>query len=118
MNLQVVGSSLRRAETVLRETRTLASERSVSRGQVISFGPDILGPGVGSTPLSFLPRAAVTRNQLVLPAVVLLLDSRSRLTRVLLGGQQGTGAGGHVPAERMPWRLRLARYPVGRPSRR
>ena len=30
---------------VLREIRTLAHERSVFRGQVISFGPDMLGPG-------------------------------------------------------------------------
>jgi len=32
MNLQVIGTSLRRAETVLREIRTLANERSVFRG--------------------------------------------------------------------------------------
>jgi hypothetical protein len=108
MNLQVIGSSLRRAETVLREIRTLASERSVFRGQVISFGPDMLGPGVGSTPLSFLPRATVTRDQLVLPAELLgdierqvvgvaaharrLLASGQHLKRgVLLYGPPGTG---------------------------
>ena len=108
MNLQVIGSNLRRAETVLREIRTLASERSVFRGQVISFGPDMLGPGVGSTPLSFLPRATVTRDQLVLPAELLndierqvigvaahsrrLLASGQHLKRgVLLYGPPGTG---------------------------
>ncbi|HEY6494097.1 MAG TPA: ATP-binding protein [Trebonia sp.] len=108
MNLQVIAGSLRRAETVLREIRALASERSVFRGQVISFGPDMLGPGVGSTPLSFLPRTAVTRDQLVLPAELLteierqvvgvaahsrrLLASGQHLKRgVLLYGAPGTG---------------------------
>ena len=108
MNLQVIGTSLRRAETVLREIRTLANERSVFRGQMISFGPDMLGPGVGSTPLSFLPRTTVTREQLVLPAELLtdierqvvgvaahsrrLLASGQHLKRgVLLYGAPGTG---------------------------
>jgi hypothetical protein len=108
INLQVIAGSLRRAETVLREIRALASERSVFRGQVISFGPDLLGPGVGSTPLSFLPRTAVTRDQLVLPAELLteierqvvgvathsrrLLASGQHLKRgVLLYGAPGTG---------------------------
>jgi hypothetical protein len=108
MNLQVVGASLTRAETVLREIRTLANERSVFRGQVISFGPDVLGPAVGSTPLSFLPRTTVTREQLVLPAELLtdierqvvgvaahsrrLLASGQHLKRgVLLYGAPGTG---------------------------
>jgi hypothetical protein len=108
MNLQVIGTSLRRAETVLREIRTLANERSVFRGQVISFGPDLLGPGVGSTPLTFLPRTTVTREQLVLPAELLtaierqvigiaahsqrLLASGQHLKRgVLLYGAPGTG---------------------------
>ena len=108
MNLQVVGTSLRRAETVLGEIRALASERSVFRGQVISFGPDLLGPGVGSTPLSFLPRTTVTREQLVLPDELLtdierqvigvaahsrrLLASGQHLKRgILLYGAPGTG---------------------------
>jgi hypothetical protein len=108
MNLQVIGGSLRRAEAVLREIRALASERSVFRGQVISFGPDMLGPGVGSTPLLFLPRAAVRRDELVLPNDLLtdierqvvgvaahsrrLLASGQHLRRgVLLYGAPGTG---------------------------
>jgi len=108
MNLQVVGTSLRRAESVLREIRALANERSVFRGQVISFGPDLLGPGAGSTPLSFLPRTTVTREQLVLPAELVaaierqvigiaahsqrLLASGQHLKRgVLLYGAPGTG---------------------------
>jgi len=108
MNLQVIAGRLRRAEAVLREIRTLANERSVFRGQVISFGPDMLGPGVGSTPLNFLPRTTVTREQLVLPAELLsdierqvvgvaahsrrLLASGQHLRRgVLLYGAPGTG---------------------------
>jgi hypothetical protein len=108
MNLQVIGTSLRRAETVLREIRTLANERSVFRGQVISFGPDLLGPGVGSTPLTLLPRTTVTREQLVLPTELLtdierqvigvaahsrrLLASGQHLKRgILLYGAPGTG---------------------------
>jgi ATPase family associated with various cellular activities (AAA) len=108
MNLQVIGTSQRRAETVLREIRTLANERSVFRGQVISFGPDLLGPGAGSTPLTFLPRTTVTRDQLVLPAELLtaierqvigvaaharrLLASGQHLKRgILLYGPPGTG---------------------------
>jgi hypothetical protein len=108
MNLQVTGTSQRRAETVLREIRTLANERSVFRGRVISFGPDLLGPGIGSTPLTLLPRTTVTREQLVLPAELLtdierqvvgvaahsrrLLASGQHLKRgILLYGAPGTG---------------------------
>ena len=108
INLQVIAGSLRRAETALREIRTLAADRSVFRGQVISFGPDMLGPGIGSAPLSFLPRPAVTRDQIVLPGELLeeverqvvgvavhsrrLLASGQHLKRgVLLYGAPGTG---------------------------
>lgn len=108
MNLQVIAGSLCRAEAVLREIRALANERSVFRGQVISFGPDMLGPGAGSTPLSFLPRAAVRRDELVLPDALIadierqvigvaahsrrLLASGQQLKRgVLLYGAPGTG---------------------------
>ena len=93
---------------MLRGIRDAANERSVFRGQVISFGPDMFGPGVGSTPLSFLPRTTVTREQLVLPAELLtgierqvigvaahsrrLLASGQHLKRgVLLYGAPGTG---------------------------
>ncbi len=108
MNLQVVGTSRRRADTVLREIRALASERSVFRGQVISFGPEVFGPAVDSTPLNFLRRPSVAREQLVLPADLLadierqvigvaahsrrLLASGQHLKRgVLLYGAPGTG---------------------------
>jgi cell division protease FtsH len=129
MNLQVTGTSLRRAEAVLREIRTLANERSVFRGQVISFGPDVFGPAAGSTPLSFLPRATVTREQLVLPAELLtdierqvvgvaahsrrLLASGQHLKRgVLLYGAPGTGKTHTVRCL-----LGLLPAPTGRPRR-
>ncbi len=41
-------------------------ERSVFRGQVISFGPEMFGHG-SSTPLNFLSRPNVSRDQVVLP---------------------------------------------------
>jgi len=108
INLQVISASLRRAEAVMREIRALASERSVFRGQVISFGPDLLGPAAGSTPLNFLPRTTVTRDQVVLPPELVteierqvvgvathsrrLLASGQHLKRgVLLYGAPGTG---------------------------
>ena len=79
-----------RCETaVLREIRALANERSVFRGQVISFGPEVFGPATGSTPLAFLPRPSVTRSEAQLTAALdQLLGSRGQLTRVLLGGQR------------------------------
>jgi hypothetical protein len=93
---------------VLDEIRRLAAERSVFRGQVISFGPELLGPVRMATPLSFLERPAVTRDQIVLPAELLddierqmlgvarhsarLLASRQHLKRgILLHGEPGTG---------------------------
>ena len=54
-------------ETVLREIRTLANERSVFRGQVISFGAGHVRPGAGSTPLIFLPRPTVARESSCCP---------------------------------------------------
>jgi hypothetical protein len=108
VSLQVTGASLSRAKAVLSEIRTLADERSVFRGQVITLGPEVLGPGAGSTPLAFLPRAAASRDQIVLPGELLsdierqvvgvaaharrLLASGQHLRRgVLLYGAPGTG---------------------------
>jgi len=108
VNLQVICASLGRSEAVMREIRALARERSVFRGQVISFGPDLLGPAAGSTPLNFLPRTVVTRDELVLPPELVteierqvagvathsrrLLASGQHLKRgVLLYGAPGTG---------------------------
>ena len=108
VNLQVIGTSQDRAAEVLREIRALGHERSVFRGQVISFGPEVFGPATGSTPLTFLSRPSVGRSQIVLPEELLagieqqvagiarhsgrLLASGQHLKRgVLLYGAPGTG---------------------------
>jgi hypothetical protein len=106
--LQIAGPSASRIEAVQDQIRRLAAEHSVFRGQVISFGPEMLGPGRMAAPLSFLERPAVTRDQIVLPADLLddierqvlgvsrhsprLLASRQHLKRgILLHGAPGTG---------------------------
>jgi hypothetical protein len=76
VNLQVIGTSQDRAAEVLREIQVLAHERSVFRGQVISFGPE-----VDDAPIR------VAGAQLT-AALDQLLGSRGQLTRVLLGGQR------------------------------
>jgi hypothetical protein len=105
--LQVAGADRGRIDAVLGEVRDLASERSVFRGQVISFGPEVFGPG-RQVPMNFLERPAVGRDQIVLPDQVLenierqvlgvgrhsgrLLASGQHLRRgVLLHGAPGTG---------------------------
>jgi len=112
--LQITGAEQDRIQAILGEIQTLASERSVFRGQVISVGPEVFGPGPKeafggrSAPLSFLERPAVARDQIVLPDDVLdnierqvlgvgrhsgrLLASGQHLKRgVLLHGAPGTG---------------------------
>ena len=108
VSIQVIGASQDRAEQVLREIRALANERSVFRGQVISFGPEVFGPATGSTPLTFLTRPSVARSEIVLPGELLasierqvagiarhsgrLLASGQHLKRgILLYGAPGTG---------------------------
>ncbi|HEV2253854.1 MAG TPA: ATP-binding protein [Streptosporangiaceae bacterium] len=105
--LQITGTDQDRIDAVLDEIRTLASERSVFRGQVISFGPEVFGMG-RQVPMNFLERPSVGRDQIVLPAEVLdnierqvlgvgrhsgrLLASGQHLKRgVLLHGAPGTG---------------------------
>jgi hypothetical protein len=105
--VQIAGPDQDRVQAVLGEIRTLASERSVFRGQVISFGPEVFGPG-RQVPMNFLERPSVGRDQIVLPADVLanierqvlgvgrhsgrLLASGQHLKRgVLLHGAPGTG---------------------------
>ena len=68
--VQVTGPDQDRVQAVLSEIRTLASERSVFRGQVISFGFEVFGPG-RQVPMNFLERPAVGRDQIVLPPEVL-----------------------------------------------
>src|SRR5208282_3901933 len=66
VNLQVVAADQGKVEHVRREIWRLAQERSLFRGQVISFGPEMFGHST-STPLNFLPRPDVSRDQVVLP---------------------------------------------------
>lgn len=108
VNLQITGTDQGRAEEVLREIWRLAARHSVFRGQVISFGPEMFGRGGDTTPLNFLPRPDVSRDQIVLPGALLdeierqvigvakhagrLLASGQHLKRgILLHGAPGTG---------------------------
>src|SRR5215471_5445527 len=108
VSLQIMGTDQGKVEQVLRDIWRLAHERSVFRGQVISFGPELFGPGGGTTPLNFLPRPNVSRDQVVLPEELLaeierqvigvarhagrLLASGQHLKRgILLHGAPGTG---------------------------
>jgi hypothetical protein len=105
--LQVSGADPDRIKAVLGEIQRLASERSVFRGQVISFGPEVFGVGL-QVPMNFMERPAVGRDQIVLPDELLtnierqvlgvgrhsarLLASGQHLKRgVLLHGPPGTG---------------------------
>jgi hypothetical protein len=105
--LQIAGEDQAHLDAILREVRRLTSEHSVFRGQVISFGPEVLGLGHQS-PMEFLDRPFVGRDQIVLPGDVLenierqvlgvgrysarLLASGQHLKRgVLLYGAPGTG---------------------------
>jgi hypothetical protein len=108
VRLQVVGPTQEKIERTLREIWQLAHERSVFRGQVLSFGAEVFGPGGHTTPLNFLRRPEVSRDQVVLPEALLteierqvigvarhsrrLLASGQHLKRgVLLHGAPGTG---------------------------
>jgi AAA+ superfamily predicted ATPase len=107
VNLQIVAAEQDKVEHVRREILRLAQERSLFRGQVISFGPEMFGHG-SSTPLNFLTRPNVSRDQIVLPKALLdeierqvigvarhshrLLASGQHLKRgILLHGAPGTG---------------------------
>jgi hypothetical protein len=106
--LQVAGPTPAAADAALAEIRRLALAGSVFRGQVLSFGPELLGPGWGTAPLTFLERQPVLRSEVILPAGLLadierqvlgvarhsrrLLASGQHLRRgVLLHGAPGTG---------------------------
>jgi len=108
VQLQIIGPEQDKVERVMREIWRLAAKHSVFRGQVISFGPEMFGPGGDTTPLSFLRRPAVSRDQIVLPEALLdeierqvigiarhsgrLLASGQHLKRgILLHGAPGTG---------------------------
>ncbi len=106
--LHVVGADIRRIEAVLADIRRLAAECSVFRGQVVSLEPEVFGPARLARVISFLPRPAVDRSQIVLPDGLLeeierqvigigrhsgrLLASGQHLRRgILLHGAPGTG---------------------------
>lgn len=108
VTLQVVGTNRRKVDLVMREIWELAAEHSVFRSKIISFGPEIFGPGTSSSPLNFLSLPDVRRDQIVLPAELLaeierqvigvakhssrLLASGQHLKRgILLHGAPGTG---------------------------
>ena len=107
VSLQVVAADQATVDHVRREIWRLAQERSLFRGQVLSFGPEMFGHG-SSTPLNFLTRPNVSRDQVVLPEELLdeierqvigvarhsarLLASGQHLKRgILLHGAPGTG---------------------------
>jgi hypothetical protein len=113
--LQITGADHEQIQAILAGIQTLASERSVFRGQVISIGSNVFGLGPKEVsapgrpmPLNFLERPSVGRDQVVLPDDVLeaierqvlgvgqhsgrLLASGQHLKRgVLLHGAPGTG---------------------------
>jgi hypothetical protein len=78
--LQITGQDQDQIQAILGEIRTLASDRSVFRGQVISFGPEVFGPG-RQVPMNFLERPSVARHQIVLPDA----DARRQLLRLYQG---------------------------------
>ena len=107
VSLQIVAADQPTVDQVRREIWRLAQERSLFRGQVLSFGPEMFGHG-SSTPLNFLARPNVSRGQVVLPEALLdeierqvigvarhskrLLASGQHLKRgILLHGAPGTG---------------------------
>jgi cell division protease FtsH len=95
VNVQVVGTSMGLAEAALREIRELANEHSVFRGQMITFGPELLGPGIGSTPLNFLPRPSVRRDEIVLPDE-LLVDIERQVAGVAVHSRRLLASGQHL----------------------
>ena len=107
VSLQIVAADQATVDHVRGEIWRLGQERSLFRGQVLSFGPEMFGHG-SSTPLNFLTRPNVSRDQVVLPAALLdeierqvigvarhskrLLASGQHLKRgILLHGAPGTG---------------------------
>jgi ATPase family associated with various cellular activities (AAA) len=105
--LQIAGDDPDKLAAVLAEIQRLTTERSVFRGQVISFGPEVFGAG-RQAPMNFLERPAIGRDQIVLPDDLLenierqvlgigrhadrLLASGQHLKRgILLYGPPGTG---------------------------
>jgi hypothetical protein len=106
-NLEVVTAGPDRATEIVADIRRLAIEHNVFRGHVIAFGGEMFGADDDS-PLTFLDRPPISRDQVILPDAILdgierqvvgiarygrrLLASGQHLRRgILLYGVPGTG---------------------------
>jgi hypothetical protein len=107
--VEVLSAEPARAQTVLAELRALALSHNIYRGQVLSFDQEMFGMAPpGESPLRFLERPELSREELVLPPGLLelverqvtgiaahrgrLLASGQHLKRgILLHGPPGTG---------------------------
>ena len=106
VSVQIVSTDPEAAPAAAAEIRSASLEHNVFRGQVLSFGQEVFGPG--QTLLQFHPRPAVAADQLILPSETLaevqrqvvgvarhkdrLLAAGQHLKRgLLLYGPPGTG---------------------------
>ncbi|MDN5767861.1 MAG: ATP-binding protein [Humibacillus sp.] len=104
--LEVLAPDRETADALIGRVRSLMDERSILKGQVITFGADPYGRGMAG--LSFLERPVMTRDDIVLPGneldkvvghVIGIGEQRARLQAhgqhlkrgVLLYGPPGTG---------------------------
>src|SRR5947208_3555955 len=107
ISLEILSPKEQQAKAFLSEIRRLMIELNVFRGQVLSFGESPMGH-VGVGPVTFLPRPALGREELVLPDGILetvelhalgIAEHRDRLLAsgqhvkrgLLLHGPPGTG---------------------------
>jgi hypothetical protein len=126
VTIEITCADAAQGQQAVAAIRRLAVTRNVFRGHVIAFGGEVFGEGRG-TPLSFLRRPQVSRDQVILPEEVLagierqvlgvarharrLTASGQHLKRgVLLHGEPGSG--GPAPAA-----VPLPRQPAARPGR-
>jgi cell division protease FtsH len=70
VTVEVVSTDLAASRRILGEIRDLAIRHNVYRGQVVSFGREVMGPMRGAL-LTFHPRPALERQELILPDGVL-----------------------------------------------